>query len=180
MEGLSAAAVADRHHSMQPVDPPELIHACMNNSLESRKPTLMPAHRMHLKGPWEIEIPAGSNPVAIPRRVKLPASWQELFGDFRGSLRFCRRFHKPTNLDEHERVWLVFDGLGGLGRIHVNDHALGTIGPAIPTGEFDITQLLQFTNCLHVDVEFIEPAASASPGGLWAPVALEIRGSPTS
>ena len=135
----------------------------------------MPAHRMHLKGPWEIEIPEGGDLAAVPRRVKLPASWQELFGDFRGTLRFCRRFHKPTNLDEHERVWLVFDGLGGLARVYVNDQELGTVGPTTPTGEFDITPLLQFTNRLHVDVGFIEPAASTAPGGLWAPVALEIR-----
>ena len=129
-------------------------------------------HRMHLKGPWEFEPLAGDHPPAAGR-VKLPQSWEDAWGEFRGEIRYRRRFHRPTNLDPHERVWIVFDGVGGSARVAVNTHALGNIAPGSGLPErFEITLLLQSNNELVVDVSF--GADASGPGGLWAPVAIEI------
>lgn len=146
------------------------------------------AHRMHLKGPWHYEWlgnpfrPTGKkNSTQSPRevpltgRVKLPASWQELFGAVSGRTRFRRRFHCPTNLDSHEHVFVVFDGIGGTAEISVNGNQLGTVADGPQREGFDITDLLQPANELFVEITFDAESSTDRPGGLWAPVALEIR-----
>jgi len=135
----------------------------------------MPIHRMHLKGPWNTE-PAAESADSAPavERVKLPATWEELFGTYRGKVRFRRRFHQPTNLDPHEHVFLVFDGVGGAGTVTVNETLLGKFEEGVPPPRFDITHLLQVNNEVVVELEYHSDAATTSPGGLWGPVALEI------
>jgi beta-galactosidase/beta-glucuronidase len=129
---------------------------------------------MHLKGPWGYEpVPPASTPLA--GTAKLPAAWQAIVGDFRGQLRFRRRFHQPTNLDPHERVCVVFDGVGGLARVAVNGQVLGTIPAGQGTGEFEITRLLKPNNELLVEIEYAPVDGDPTPGGLWGPVALEIH-----
>jgi hypothetical protein len=87
--------------------------------------------------------------------------------DFRGGVRFLRRFGYPGRIDDFERVWLSFAGLDGRATVVLNDQQLGVVeGPA----EFDITKLLQPRNLLRVDVESPEPT-----GDLWGEVALEVR-----
>ena len=49
------------------------------------------------------------------------------------------------------------------------------IGPDAATARFDVTGLLRTNNELQVDLDFTGPAESASPGGLFAPVVLEIE-----
>jgi hypothetical protein len=129
-------------------------------------------HRMHLKGPWEFEPVAGDHPPPAGR-VKLPQSWEDTWGEFRGAIRYRRRFHRPTNLDPHERVWIVFDGMGGSAQVAVNSRQLGVILPGAPfPARFEVTPLLQANNELVVDVAF--GGDVSGPGGLWAPVAIEI------
>lgn len=146
------------------------------------------AHRMHLKGPWHYEWlgnpfpPTGDTnstqlqpEFALSGRVKLPASWQALFGAVPGRARLRRRFHRPTNLDPHEHVFIVFDGIGGTAEISVNGHHLGTVADGPERQGFDITSLLQPANDLFVEITFDAESSADRPGGLWAPVALEIR-----
>ena len=129
-------------------------------------------HRMHLKGPWECEALSGEGAPAAGR-VKLPQAWEEAWSAFRGEMRYRRRFHRPTNLDPHERVWIVFDGVGGSARVAVNSQELGCIAADSEfPARFEITPLLQGSNELVVDVSFGSEASG--PGGLWAPVAIEI------
>src|SRR5262245_97069 len=64
-------------------------------------------HRIRLRGPWECQPLAPDGPP--PRRVTLPCRWADGgLGDFRGPVRFRRRFGYPGRLDAHERVWLTF------------------------------------------------------------------------
>jgi hypothetical protein len=161
-------------------------------------------HRIHLKGPWHYEwlggvqppvpglpaVPVGGTPVtrssgrdpARPRRlpgehrVHMPTTWQSLFGDTAGTARFRRRFHRPTNLDPDERVFLVFDGIGGRAEIRLNGRQFSSIDAAACPAGFDVTALLAPRNELTVDVVFDPDKVPGQPGGLWAPVALEIRG----
>lgn len=134
-------------------------------------------HRINLKGPWEFQplnVLPGASDVAIPGRgtVKFPAAWQDFLGDFRGRVEFVRPFNRPTNLDAHERVDLVLDGVGGTAVIRLNQQSVGQIAESEGTGRFDITRLLQLHNLLQIQVEW--SCRTGEPGGLWAPVALEI------
>ena len=147
----------------------------------------MHVHRIHLKGPWEVEWlgPAESPPAAATssgiaaanreNRARMPAAWQSLFGDAAGIARFRRRFNRPTNLDADERVFLVFDGLAGRASLSLNGDALGSVEAAACPAEFDVTPRLAARNTLTVEVVFDPAHHPGRPGGLWAPVALEIR-----
>lgn len=144
-------------------------------------------YRILLRGPWQIEslseaqqdrratriAPAPQLPA--PGTVRLPASWQELFGSFDGRIRFRRRFHPPSNIDAADRLAIVFDGVSGAGPVSLNGRLLGSIESGAGTARFDVTGLLQTNNELQVDLEFTGPATGTSPGGLFAPVALEIQ-----
>ncbi|HUG94317.1 MAG TPA: hypothetical protein VML55_26035 [Planctomycetaceae bacterium] len=139
----------------------------------------MNVHRIHLKGPWEIEWLGPEQPAderaAGPRRVHMPAPWEALFGDAAGTARFRRRFNRPTNLDPQERVFIVFDGIGGQANVSLNARCVGTVAEAAPAAEFDVTAVLESRNVLIVDVAFNPAERPQQPGGLWAAVALEIR-----
>lgn len=132
----------------------------------------MPVHRMHLKGPWEYELRAGG-----PREsgvVTMPADWREVFTVDSGTALFRRRFHKPTNLDDDERVWIVFDALGGRGRVSVNGALVGNVATSTEPQRCDVTdRLLPFSE-LAVELEY-DATADGVPGGLYAPVAIEIE-----
>jgi hypothetical protein len=106
----------------------------------------------------------------------MPATWQSLFGDAAGTARFRRRFNRPTNLDPDERVFLVFGGLAGWVRVSLNGAELGSLSAGHDPAEFDVTPRLAPRNTLDVEVTFDPAAVAGRPGGLWAPVALEIRG----
>ncbi|MEX2288556.1 MAG: NRDE family protein [Planctomycetaceae bacterium] len=147
-------------------------------------------HRMHLRGPWEVEwVSNAESPPPQPSpaggegerqatdsgRVKLPADWQSLFGERRGTVRFTRRFGKPTNLEPHEKVFIAFDGIGGVARVSVNGSHVGIIENSTSTIRFDVTALLNPSNTLDVVLTYTETDDASSPGGLYAPVAIEVH-----
>lgn len=105
----------------------------------------------------------------------MPGTWRSVFGDAAGTVRFRRRFGCPTNLDANERVILVFDGIAGTGKICLNDHLLGKIPPDCEAAEYEITPILKSTRNEVVAELHFDPGSSDKPGGLWGPVALEIR-----
>ena len=147
-----------------------------------------PIHRMHLKGPWIyewldgphgstgcIETAASDNsPLLADSRVRMPCSWQSAFGGMSGRIRFSRRFQRPTNLDENERVHIAFDGIGGQAQIAVNGQEIGRLSNNVETVSFDITSILSVSNELSVELSF-SPDNEATPGGLHQPVAIEIH-----
>ena len=92
----------------------------------------------------------------------------------------------PTNLDAHEQVWLVVEGVDYYGKLALNDTPLGEVTGYIgPPAEFNITRLLGERNVLMLDVELpnYEPGATLPhrpgrehlPGGPIGEVRLEIR-----
>ncbi len=107
----------------------------------------------------------------------MPCDWQALFGAAAGCATFSRRFHRPTNLDAHEQVVIVLTGVGGDGTISLNGAVLSEFTSTAGSVEADVTDRLQAFNVLEVCVRFSPAFESLSPGGLFAPVVLEIRAS---
>ena len=157
-------------------------------------------HVIRLRGPWEYEPLARTFVAAdgtrreiaddLPSagRVHLPADWgQSLGADFRGRVRYTRRFGLPTNLEAHEDVWLVVDGVDYFGTVAINGQALGEVVGFQTPREFEIRNLLADRNFLTLDVELplyedgqhsaaIErPGREDLPGGPIGEVRLEIR-----
>lgn len=148
-----------------------------------------PIHRMHLKGPWDyewVEGPTGSassaededmtmdSPLLTNFRVRMPSSVQEAFGNMSGRVIFRRRFQKPTNLDSNERVHIAFDGIGGRAEVSVNGTTLGSLSNNSETVSFDMTEVLEHSNELAVDLTIVWND-DVEPGGLFQPVAVEIH-----
>jgi hypothetical protein len=148
-------------------------------------------YRIALRGPWEFEPVATTDPgsemmtegkaASFPSgRARFPAGWTELFGEFRGKMRFRRRFHRPTNLDPHERVWLVLEAVGGTGRIEINGCSLGTVAHSTVPQRFDVTDFLIGNDDLVIELAWHGSTTGSEPGGLYAPVILEIVQQPTT
>ncbi|HEY4309581.1 MAG TPA: hypothetical protein VGN12_09050 [Pirellulales bacterium] len=155
-------------------------------------------HVIRLRCPWECRplvrytiapdgaIVAQSDDLPAPARVNVPADWEATLGaGFRGRVRYTRRFNRPTNLDPHDRVWLVIEGADALARYLLDETLLGELdGYALPA-ESDITPLLKPSNVLTVEVELpagiddarqvIRPGRESLAGGLVGAVRLEIR-----
>jgi hypothetical protein len=144
-------------------------------------------YRILLRGPWECEPLARAERDAAgvlvwtesrlppPGTVRLPASWQDLFGDFRGRVRFRRRFHPPSKIEPGDRLFIVFAMIGGTGSVALNGGDLGKIRMAADRASFEVTGLLQVNNELIVDLEFTDPTDDSAVGGFGAAVALEIH-----
>jgi len=145
-------------------------------------------HTIRLRGPWEFEVAESASASTSPRsgKAKLPCDWSETLGrEFRGLVRYRRRFNRPSGLDPHERVWLIVEGVDAFGSATLNGRALGEVrGYALPAS-FDVTDLLAQGNELLLDVE-LPPELSGEPaplrpgredlaGGPIGEVRLEIR-----
>lgn len=131
-------------------------------------------HRINLKGPWGFQPLESVEPSPLPAAgtVKFPADWQSFLGDFRGRTLFTRTFNRPTNLEPQERVNLVFEGVSGQALVTLNGKSVGEIVNATEPVRFDITEVLELHNRLQIEMRWDGPVNL--PGGLWAPVALEI------
>jgi hypothetical protein len=103
-------------------------------------------HRIRLRGPWQWRSATATGTLLLPGRLTES-----------GVVTFVRRFGLPSNLDAHERVWLVRPE-ASLAVATLNGQPL-PMGPAC-----EITSLLQPRNELQVEIE-------GTPGE----VVLEIR-----
>ena len=83
---------------------------------------------------------------------------------------FVRNFNWLAELQDNERVWLVFAGYGGSGTLKVGGTNLGALDGG--QSEFEITTLLQPRNLMEVELEFGD---EEQPPGLWGDVRLEVR-----
>lgn len=168
-------AAAQFHYAAGP--PTRTAFASYSNPLREmlRGAPSTSLHRIRLKGPWEFEW-LGGPPIAAPAtgRVTMPADWETLFGATAGRAVFRRRFHCPTNLEPDDRVWLVFDGVGGEGTVAINGEFVGRLQTSEQPQRLDVADRLQPFNEATVELAF-DPAADANPGGLYAPVAIEIE-----
>lgn len=151
-------------------------------------------HRMNLKGPWDYkwldgphadgpgaepqDEPTGSEFLLAHERVRMPSSIQDAWGAVSGLIRFQRRFQTPTNLEEHERVHVAFDGLGGRAAIELNGIGLAALRDMDSSHSFDITDRIEATNVLVVELAWQAAESGHQRGGLWGPVAIEIHTAP--
>jgi len=146
---------------------------------------------MNLKGPWDYrwldgphadppasgvsDEPAVSDLLLAHDRVRMPSAIQDAWGPVSGRIRFQRRFQSPTNLEEHERVHVAFDGLGGRAAVELNGSGLATLSDVETGCSIDITDQIEATNVLTVDLTWRAAESDHSRGGLWGPVAIEIH-----
>ena len=136
-------------------------------------------HWIRLRGPWEVCWLENGTP-QLTVRVKLPAVWNDLFGERAGTARFVRRFQAPARLDPDERVCVTLLDVSGEVRCSINDTPVDPL--PVPLGEpecwphehclsFDVTDLLRPSNRLALDITVGDAAPDA---GLHQPVLLEI------
>ena len=137
-------------------------------------------HTIRLRGPWDLtplsntretEMLPGDEPLGFAGETitqQLPAAWDAVLPGFRGSVRYTRRFGKPTNLESHERVWLCMDEAAGSVSLQLN-------GEKVAAPFCDVTDLLGERNLLQIEVTQPDPA---QPAGLVGEVRLEIRVGP--
>jgi hypothetical protein len=141
----------------------------------------MSVHRIRLLGPWEYRwhvVLQETVPAAVSGTTTIPQTWQQLFGSVSGRAAFSRKFHRPTNLEPHERVFLVLTAVRGAGRVELNSVSLGEFTSEGECVEFDATDFLQAFNMLSIDLTFDPDSAASRPGGLLEPVVMEIRSNP--
>jgi hypothetical protein len=113
----------------------------------------------------------GSADVSLPAacRVTVPVDWSEALGsDYRGRVRFTRRFHSPTGLAQGQRVYLCVERAVTSGTISLNGRLLGAVGEAGPFC-FDVTENLAAGNMLSIEIESLDRA------GFLGSVRLEIQ-----
>ena len=101
-------------------------------------------HRIHLRGPWQLEPGDGSPP--LPIRMPLEP---DALAKLHGPARLIRRFNRPTNLSPNERVFVVLEGWETAARVSVNDIELGE--------SLNATDALRAHNVLTVDVDEVGP-----------------------
>lgn len=150
-----------------------------------------PVHCIRLRGPWEYEVLSAadvdSHAVLAARtagRVVMPCDWTASLGaNFRGRVRYRRRFHKPTGIDDR-RIEIVLDIVDEYARVCLNERELGEFWRE-DGFRADVTNDLAEWNELTVDVEL--PCVSTTRpclpraadrqhkgGGLIGEVRLEI------
>jgi hypothetical protein len=141
-------------------------------------------HVIRLRGPWEYEPlarwvatadgqwtlvnenlpPAGTIP--------MPADWSAVLGpDFRGVVRFTRRFHRPTGLSPQTSVRLIIEDVYASAVVALNGRLLDEISSQSPgPSSYEISADLQPANEVRVDVA----APPEEPPGRLGLVQLEI------
>lgn len=131
----------------------------------------MTTHRINLRGPWDYEFDGG-----VSGTQAMPREWRTLFNDRAGTATFRRKFHRPTNLDPHERVLIVFTEVAGSGRVSINGDHVGEFTAHGELVDFEITKLLKPFNELTVEIAFDPAADGRQQGGLFGVTSIEIRG----
>jgi hypothetical protein len=154
-------------------------------------------HIIRLRGPWNLEPLARvglhadgtsvdlGGPLPSACRTTVPSDWGQALGvDFRGRVRYSRRFHQPTGMAEIERIDLVIERVDALGWVWLNGQLLGEIPLGFVEFREEIKERLERYNLLEVQVECPEwreggtgephGQRTGRPGGLVGEVLLEI------
>jgi hypothetical protein len=156
-------------------------------------------HVIRLRGPWEYEPLARAmrletgdwqlQTADLPPggRASVPADWGATLGpEFRGRVRYMRRFGQPTGLSPSAQIWLAVDGVDAFASVSLNGESLGeVVGPEFQA-QFNVTEYLKPRNILILDIEkpklgapgghgSVSDSRPGSPGGLIGEVRLEIE-----
>jgi hypothetical protein len=132
-------------------------------------------HVIRLRGPWEyapLERFDSDGPLPAPGKITMPADWSATLGaDFRGRVRYVRRFGKPGFTEPYEQIWIVCTVVRSRADVLLNGELLGEVIGDEP-GIFEVTGKLESRNMLEVVVE--HAAKAPDPGGIIGEVRLEI------
>jgi len=127
--------------------------------------------KMSLLAPWRSEFRLGSNPDLVhksPMGINLaslvgstqivkssfPFDCRRLTGGLNGTLLLSRRFHKPTGLDEDERVYLSIERFPGPATVWLNGQFPETLLPKMDNSwAVDITPFLRGNEELTVELQ---------------------------
>jgi len=135
-------------------------------------------HQMSLKGPWGYRWKSPVSAIEqmggpVEGQIKVPALWCDCFGHQVGVSVWSRRFQKPTNLDSNERVMIATMELEGVKGLSLNGRPL-PLNDQPETGfRFDITEALEPSNLLEIDIE-CETEAQTDSRGMTEPAVIEI------
>lgn len=132
------------------------------------------AHQISLRGPWQYEWlspPPDHQPPS--GRCTLPLDWETEWGRVVGIVACHRWFHRPTNLETHETVWVIAEGVRGGRRVCLNGQLLEDLAADQSVVALEVTNRLQRRNQLSIELS-VDPV-SLAPAGLAGPVRLEIR-----
>ncbi len=145
-------------------------------------------HRMNLKGPWFYEWLNGPEPAVTfldrcadrespqmsTSRVRMPANWLDAFGAVAGTVLLRRRFGRPSNLEDHERVHVTLENVVGDAEVIVNGDAVASVAASGKPQSFDVTNRLTASNELAIRLTFDGRTADGN-GQPLASVAIEIH-----
>lgn len=121
-------------------------------------------HTIQLRGPWEAKVLSRDAPSAeVGSTQSQPdtewhrvawGEWSNWLGrDFRGEVRFQRRFGRPTGIWPNTKVELVIESVDWRTRISLNDRFLGSCHGAEAPWQRDITHLLLVKNRLTLEID---------------------------
>jgi hypothetical protein len=130
---------------------------------------------IRLRGPWEyspLERSDSNDPLPASGKQTMPADWSSTLGaNFRGRVRYLRRFGKPGFTEPYEQLWIVCQQVRSRASVLLNGEVLGEVSGDQP-GIFEVTDKLAFRNMLELVVE--HPAGAGEAGGIVGDVRLEI------
>lgn len=144
------------------------------------------AHRIHLRGPWRYEPLAWASlqvdgeiawsRAALPAAgtASFPIPWSAIVPGFRGRVVFHRRFHRPGNLEDRDRVEIVLEGVNGSGEVSLNGRRLGRIDDAMHSFRQDVTKILIGNDELTVELDFVNQPGESAACPPWQAASLEI------
>jgi beta-galactosidase/beta-glucuronidase len=156
-------------------------------------------HVIRLRGPWRLEPVARTRrsadgtsqtiigPLPAAGETTVPSDWGELLGaDFRGRVRYTRRFNRPSGMAQVVRIDLVIECVDAFGQVLLNGQPLGQIPLGFLEFREEIASRLELFNRLEIEVELPECVETSLPmprglraglpGGLVGEVRLEITG----
>ncbi|WP_437193077.1 hypothetical protein [Planctomicrobium sp. SH527] len=129
-------------------------------------------YRIRLQGPWQVVLPDGD--VSDRREISVPCDWLTSVGSLSGMALFYRRFNRPTNIEERDRVLIRLpDQVGVVTRCELNQQPVEceSDNPCL----FDVTAQLKLNNEVMFAIEFTPTPENQGTGGLWRPAILEIH-----
>jgi hypothetical protein len=90
-----------------------------------------------------------------------------------GLVVWSRRFQKPTNLDKSERVMIATHKLAGVQAVCLNGKPLPSDDQTESGFRFDVTEALQASNILEIEIR-CESAEQSVSRGMTEPAIIEI------
>lgn len=143
-------------------------------------------HNIRLHGPWQANVvrtdewDSSFDLDSTPKhkKVQVPSDWNDWLGAlFCGVVRYDRSFGLPTNLSEHQEIWLVIEQVNLRAVIWLNEQRLGEHEFGSDPFRVPVRSLMQARNRLRLEIEFpsSENLGEAIVGGILGEVRLEIE-----